>query len=161
MERLLDASGKSDSPSPLVRWRLVAGVGAILVLVAAGFGAWLWRHPMVLSERSDGYGLRTTTAPGQALWVSATAPAVRGNLVRVHIESVTPRVTRHGGAAISAWVCNNDGGVNRDGRTHLAFGSALDAEVHNYCKRLVRAEGAELLLSPVHHQQLLLRLETH
>lgn len=131
----------------------------LALLAAAGFGIKLWRHPTELGQYGDDYGFRTTTAPNRALWVSVSRPALHGDLIRIHIDSVTPDVTRDGGAAISAWICNNDGGVNVHGRTHLAFGSALGADVQKYCRVLVPAEAADLVISPNHHQQILLRLE--
>jgi hypothetical protein len=120
---------------------------------------WTWRHPTALGDRSDDYGFRTTKNPGDALWVSAVVPAIKGEPVKFRIHSVRPHVTGTAGGEVSAWVCDFDAGRKLRPGEHLAFGTGSEDDAEKHCDPLVPAAGAELTLSPNHHLQLLLKIE--
>lgn len=155
------AHAVDDGRSRRTRWpRTIVGATVALIVVALlAWLGWSWRHPTALGERSDAYGFKTTTKPGEALWVSAVAPAIRGEPGKLRIHSVSSHVTGTAGSDVSAWVCDFDAGRDLRPGEHLAFGTGGDDDAYTYCDPLVPAAGADLTLSPDHHEQLLLRIE--
>lgn len=141
------------------QWPIVSATVALVFVALLAWVGWTWRHPTALGDRSDHYGFKSTKKPGDPLWVSAVVPAIKGEPKKLQIHSVSPHVTGTSGSDVTAWVCDFDAGHELQPGEHLAFGTGGSDDAEKYCNPLVPAAGADLTLSPDHHQQLLLRIE--
>ena len=122
----------------------------VLALVAT---AWVWRHP----DRSfdGGYGINVERAVGTRIWTTLEhgRTAASGEIA---IRELEPRMQVDGARVMVEYaICYLDPAtLAADGVG--GFGYALpDRDIHRYCKDLVPAEGASMMLGTDPGQELL------
>ena len=150
IDTALHPADRSAAPRRTTRRRLwIAAL--VVVALAAGATAWLWRHP---SQSFDGgYGLRLDGQVGESVWTSLTSPTTPG-AEQVSIRGLEPHIVVDEAAVeIEYLICVLDPGVlERDGAFIMGGDSA---HVDHYCASTRPAVGSTLRLRSEPREQLI------